>query len=365
MCHRIIFVVVLCACSSEFACAEDPILSPLTRRLQSVLLNASEEEKASEPKVPPSFPVVIWVHESAFQANSDNKVDIVSPVDTVIVGTRAVGAGRTTGTIKVACDPSPDSSAIVVSFTGQTHSKTVGRNGPARIHSQSSTRFTASRKILLSAEEGLQCQKTNLQSKTTLTITDIQPSRGGLRGALIRRVGWRRAAGVQSRAEQEAAANARREIAASFDRALNERVASINKQLEVARMVYSLRRKPSELTVQVRSCEGYLRFALMPKGTKAIADVDLPVPNSSLEVWMHQSELGDPGVQLPEPIAKLANATNSLAANLPAIQTLFRPTIDDGSFGVRSENGWLIASFGRQAISGKSASSYVARKPAN
>jgi hypothetical protein len=170
---------------------------------------------------------------------------------------------------------------------------------------------------------------------------------------------------LHSQAEQEAAAHARQQIVAEFDRALNERVTSVNKQLEMARLVYSLRRKPSELTVQARSCEGYLRFALVPKGTQDVEDVDLPLPKCPLEVWVHQSELGDAGVPLPEPLAKLANVTNPLTANLPAIQTLFKPSLDDATFQIRSEGRWFIASFGRQTTSAQPAKNVVARRTTN
>src|SRR5689334_9694611 len=134
MIHHHFTIALLFVCGCQISLAEDSALSPVTRRLQSVFLNAGEEEQktpAPAPEAQAAFPIVIWVHESAFQVNSNNKVNIVAPVDTMIVGRRAIGTSRTTGTIKVQCVPERDSSSLLVTFTGQTNSKSAGQSAPA------------------------------------------------------------------------------------------------------------------------------------------------------------------------------------------------------------------------------------------
>src|SRR5688572_19983716 len=97
---------------------------------------------AAESPVAPAQLVVVRLTEEWFTSRIDKQIDELSPVDQVILNTRVRGTARTVGKPRVELRPDANNATLQVVLSGTTVSRTVGRNGPAIIHSRSTTAFT-------------------------------------------------------------------------------------------------------------------------------------------------------------------------------------------------------------------------------
>jgi hypothetical protein len=94
-----------------------------------------------------------------------------------VLGTSVRGAVHTRGRVASVLVPDTQMGAIELRFTGTTNSpRMVGTNGPATIHSSSSSNFTA-RKLIRLDELGLHLLPTVAQANTKVSINDVVASR--------------------------------------------------------------------------------------------------------------------------------------------------------------------------------------------
>ena len=75
-------------------------------------------------------------------------MDEVTPVKDVILGTNISGTGRTVGKVDLQLVPTDDKAILDTVLSGKVHSRTVGHNGPATIHSQ--RRYRSSKAVSVS-----------------------------------------------------------------------------------------------------------------------------------------------------------------------------------------------------------------------
>lgn len=108
-----------------------------------------------------------------FMASRANRmVDDIGPVRDVILGTRISGTGHTRGTISLNLIPDNNRAVYELLFSGNVASTTVGRNGPAVIHSLGNTAFTARKRILLDSM-GLSQIDASTQAVTSSKTTGV------------------------------------------------------------------------------------------------------------------------------------------------------------------------------------------------
>jgi len=325
------------------------------------MLDAPKQAQQAEP----SHPLIIRIHEKALASQAGDEVNSTRPVRCVVLGTPASGTSWTSGKARVDTSAANESADFLVTYRGRSFSRTVGVNGPARIHSHSVTDFVLSRRVTFSPLTGFQSKRTTVQSQTRLTLDEVRSTKPGLRGALVRRIGWRRASASQREAEQVVAGQVRRQLLDAFDQQLDQRVAELNRQVEFVRYAQLLFGRSEELDIRVCSTDNCVQLAIGVSG-QAGASLQFPsaLASSPIEVWLHQASLRERSDLLSGPMALLSTG----AKTIPALQTIslaaWQSNAPAGiSIGVR--NGWTVLSFDSPPTSNSRPETRLARRSAN
>lgn len=352
----------LCLLFAGSAVASAQESSPLTRRVRSVLAAFEPRTAAVETT---SHPLVIRIHEKAFADAVGDRVDSVQPVSTVILGTPATGRSRTQGAIHVSARPANQSAGFLVSFRGRSYSQTVGVNGPARIYSRTATDFVVSRQVVFTPLKGFESGPTWVQTRTSMTLDDVQATKPGLRGRIIRRVGWRRASESRPAAERVADGNVRRQLQSAFDRQLDERVADLNRRYAVTRYAKALIGGSGDLDIQVSSSQNCIQLAVGRAGASGRAPaISSRCPDASIEVWLHDNPVGREENGVAEAWAMLATGMKSFSALQSLAMVAGQATGPDGVRARRSSS-WTIVTFDPPAANAQGREIRVARIPTN
>ena len=111
----------------------------LVERRQALELVDSITRQLSQPNL------YVSVAEDFLAAGMNRTIDETTPVRDVILGTRIVGSGRTRGDVTFRLVPNADVAMLEATLEGVNHSKNVGYNGPAIIHSVGTTRLLATK----------------------------------------------------------------------------------------------------------------------------------------------------------------------------------------------------------------------------
>lgn len=349
-CCSIIWVTLLTA-STLFA--EDTVdKSPITKKLQSLFQRANGE-RDNQPQAP-SHPILIRVHEKAFAAAVGERIDNIQRVSSVILGTPISGTCRTCGKIQVNSRSGEDYAAFVVTFRGTANSPTIGVNGPARIYCHTVTNFTVSRQVTFSPQTGFQSEPTVVRAETRMTIDDIQSTRDGVLGRLVRRVAWRRAGDSHAQAERIAGGNMNRGLVRAFEEQLDQRVADLNERLQVARYVNSILGGPKKLDIKVNSSEDCVQLAVGRQGAMG-EEIMFPAdcPASPIEIWVHQSALSEPARALRDSLALVAGKATPAVAAMPMLCLLSWQPEEMTGLSMRWHDDWVVVSIdpaARQAV---------------
>jgi hypothetical protein len=140
-------------------------------------------------------------------------VNEVTPVKDVILGTNITGTGRTVGKVDLKLVPTTDKATLDTVLSGKVHSRTIGRNGPATIHSNGVTEIEGRKRIVID-ERGLASYPATATAKTKTTITGIAAGRSG--SGIVQRIATRRVYEAKPEAEQigsqHAAARVKRRV---------------------------------------------------------------------------------------------------------------------------------------------------------
>jgi hypothetical protein len=358
-----VFLCVVAIAQSSAVLGDEPSRSPLTSQLRSVLSLVTAPAQAT--REPPSHPLIIRVHEKALVSQAGDRVNITRPVSCVVLGTPATGTSWTTGTIRVDTSSAKDTADFLVTFRGQSLSRTIGVNGPARIHSHSVTDFVVSRHVVFCPREGFQSQPTSIQFDLNMTLDDVRATKPGLRGALIRRVGWRRATQSRAAAKQVVSGLVRRELLEAFDRHIDQRVAELNGELQAARYASALFGDSDQLNVRVCSADNCLQIAVGTREAPSSGAFFPASPAASpLEVWLHDGSLQEQSERLAGPLALLSAG----AKTIPAVQTISMAAWQSAApagVKVRSEDGWIVLSFDAPPTNSSPPETRLARRSAN
>lgn len=154
------------------------------------------------------------IGESLIAAGFADPVNDVGPVNDVILGTRICGTAHTVGYLSGEMGNTPHHGAIDILLLGTAYSNTVGRNGPAIIHSTGVTGLAGRKRLVIDAN-GVRAlpAASNAQTSTTINGIDVT-SRFAAR--LVQKIATRRVYESKSQAEaigaQRAAARLNRRM---------------------------------------------------------------------------------------------------------------------------------------------------------
>jgi hypothetical protein len=349
MCRPLTLACLTALLTTASLRAEEGDKPTIVRKVSAALSSAVAPVLAPKVEQPvssevPSHPVLIRVDSKAFSNAGENHIDTVRPVKCVIVGTPVTGKSHTVGDIQVQTGSTENNAVFLISFNGRTHTRTSGLNGPAQIHSHTDTNFTVWRRVTMSPLEGFKSEQTWYRGNTNMVLDDIQATKPGLRGAIVRRVAWRRAGQSQAQAQWEASRNVKRDVCNSFDIELDHRVAELNKQVNFARYLAGVFGDTRDFDVRANCSGECVQFAVGPASVRE-KKVAFPeqCPEAPIEIWVHSTAIAKQTKGLSQLVSALATATTPVAATLPMLQSMAWSE-DAGPITMRMEKDWIVLS---------------------
>ena len=181
---------------------------------------------------PPPRQIVVRLSGELLAPLIERPIDEVQAVDEEILDARAIGQAHVNGQPRLTLADDPAAAAFRVTVTGTIVSRTVGRKGPVQIHSQSETRFTATKRVVFEPGRGFVGEPADITAETTSQTNAIKPDRGGVVGRVIERRAWARVTESREQVNQIVQARAEAKIRESFDRLLDARLARLNRRVD-------------------------------------------------------------------------------------------------------------------------------------
>ena len=218
----------------------------------TALFGQTEGAILANSSTQPAYPLVIRIDRTALAPLEAKSVDYRRGVDRVVLGTHAVGESRTQGAVSVVIVPNSKAASFDLSFRGRVHASTAGTNGPALIYNHTDTDFLCTRRISFDPRQGFVSGVSTINADTRLVYDGFGSTRGGLGRRLISRIAQRRAGNSQEEARQIAARDTAHELQQGFDKQLDARLATMNKNANVAGLVKLLMAEGSSLQVSAR-----------------------------------------------------------------------------------------------------------------
>ncbi|HUE74205.1 MAG TPA: hypothetical protein VMP01_25215 [Pirellulaceae bacterium] len=365
---RVLLVLVIASCAAPIAIAEDGLPEVAPRQDTSRPITDLFENLRAEPlsaTEPAAHKVVVRFSEDLFTSLVHRDIDEQSPVQEVILGTPVAGQARTLAQPRVNLIPHSSQAALEVVMEGTTVSRTTGRNGPAIIHSRSTTQFRAVKQVHFSPQKGFYALPATIELNTQLVTESIGSTRGGLLGRLVRRRASRE---VQEKRPQTLAivqGKAARRIAAVLDEQVNEGLARLNRRKEVRGILLAL--LPGNSSPQYACCstEHYVQIAAS-LGPGADRPIILPAADyltSPVQVWIHRSVLRP---QIPAILSRLGGGPLDMSGlvsfsqaapvaflGAELIKTAATNAYKSSPFDVETIADWMVVEFGKQPPSGR------------
>jgi hypothetical protein len=245
-----------------------------------------------EPEAGAPRRIVVRLTSEAFAPLVDRDVDETRPVQDVILGTRVGGQSRTAGKPGLSLTPDKNAASFVLTLKGTTVSRTVGYNGPAVIRSRSDTNFTATKRVVFQAGQGFVAEPTRVDAQTRITTEGIGSTRPGLRGRIVRRRAAPQVAASRPAAEEIVRQKAMRRVSAAFDRQLEDRLARLNRALDMREVIAFVLRGETEPRYSFCTVDGCVQIVASTGDDDAAEAVQLPRHErqpAPVEVWVHQS----------------------------------------------------------------------------
>ncbi len=243
-------------------------------------------------------------------------IDKHSEVDRCVLGTRALGTAHTAGQADVDPKPNKDDASFQITVTGESRSKTVGRNGPAIIHSRSVTKWEVKKNVHF--DEGkFYTQPGTIESKTKLIPTGIDATVPGLRRRLVKRIAKKRLQEQRCQAERITEGKTRERVLHQVDKAIDERIDRLNARIQSRPILNRILPMLDSRAVDVYTSENCIHLAFMGnnEATAVICPLNRLEPTES-ELWIHASSLGLPILELPSLIELPGAADKWLNDNL-------------------------------------------------
>jgi hypothetical protein len=213
------------------------------------------------------------------------------------MGTHSTGESLTTGNVVV--EMIPDSQAenpvFLVRLTGTIQCKTVGRNGPAIIHSRTNSNFICERAIRFNGESGFVPLASKVTANPRIQFDNFLSDRGGLRGRIISRAASRRAEESRAQVTQIVRSIQEEELKKIFDSQLSENIASLNRKLQLARLLGPLLGQRTQLRMAAVAAPEGLKIGFAPANTTSPLP-ELPqetLDDRPIEVWLRVNSIAE------------------------------------------------------------------------
>jgi hypothetical protein len=210
-------------------------------------------------------------------------IDKQVEVRDVVLGIVQRGHAHVAATARLELIEDDDHAVFEFVLTGKAESRTTGDAPPARIHSRTTTKFTARKKLVLD-EEGLHALPATCRSEAHSTIEGVSSSLPGLRGRLSRRVAWRRAQAQRAQAERISAQHSERTICSNFDADVAREVQTANAWLAEHLRSSLAARNRAKVQPQFKTSSDHLRVIGLTADLAELAAVGSTLEMSDIAV---------------------------------------------------------------------------------
>lgn len=302
----------------------------------------AEEPAPKDDFAPVAGPrVVVRLTSALFEPIVDKNIDKTTPVVDVVLGTPVRGTSRTIGRPQLSLVDDDRRAAFVVTLTGTTTSHTTGQKGPAIVRTRADSSFTATKRVAFVAGSGFQSEPAQITVNTRVQNQGIEPTRRGVFGVIgraIERRGQEQFAAQRAQVTAIARQRAEARITRAFDQVLNDRLAELNRNVGVRQAMIALAGFGGDTVYTCRTCNDCVEIAMTLRGGPTT--VELPIVKHKLapvQIWMHQSLLGQDGAAALKQFDQLREGGSFAARALDALPPLLKP--DLGLLQKQAEKG--------------------------
>ena len=310
---------------------------------------------------PAEHQVVLRLSEELFTSLIDREVDHQGPVQEIILGTFVTGQARTVASPRIDVIPSDSQASFDVVMEGTTTTQTVGRNGPAVIHSRGITRFRAAKQVRFSPEKGFYAEPATVAANTQIVTDGVSSDRGRLVNRVIQRRAWRE---IEARRPQTLAIvqeKAKRRVAEVLDHKVDEGLAELNRRHDLRQLAMaSLISDDRQPQLACCSTEHCIQLAAA-RGSTDKREIRLPTADyltSPVQLWVHRSVVRS---QIPDVLSRLAGDAEAFSSLIALRQ--FAPAAAFGAQVVQAAaaggqhspvqiatvDEWLVFEIGKEA----------------
>ncbi|KAA5542768.1 hypothetical protein FYK55_14710 [Roseiconus nitratireducens] len=240
--------------------------------------------------------MVLRISEDLLQKIFARDIDRQTPVDRCILGTHSRGTAVTTGHADVETKHDIDDGVFQIQVRGTTRSRTVGRNGPAIIHSQAVVNWTVAKVIRFDQGQFI-TRPGSIRSDTTLNLIRVDSSLPGLRGALVRRIANKRYCQQKPTATAIVDRLTRQQILDHINHSLDERIEKLNHRIQSRPFLSYLLNSLDSPTLHLSTSENCLRLAFLDDREDAPSCPLEQLDPSDTELWIHASLFGLPDLK--------------------------------------------------------------------
>lgn len=281
----------------------------------------AQRSDAQEAIVTPDLPapqlrgqMVMRISEELLERLFARDIDKHTTVDRWVLGTHARGKAHTVGHADVDTEDSNDEAAFRVVIKGASHSRTVGHNGPAIIHTRTATHWEVVKQVRFDGERFTTSPGT-ISSNTKLTPMGVDSTLPGLRGRLVRRVGSRRVCECKSTAERINQKQTSEKILSQVDEIVDSRVEQLNQRIYTRPILKHLLPMLESPVVELSTNNKciHIAFAGGDSQLATVCPLDRLDP-SETELWIYLPLLGLPDAVLPD---SMDNALDWLKQLMP------------------------------------------------
>jgi hypothetical protein len=225
----------------------------------------------------------------------ERKVNRSEPITDLILGTRIRGMGDTSGYVRIDVVPNPHRAVIDALFNGTTYSRTVGRNGPATIHSAGQTVFQVRKRLYLDPD-GLKTVPATAAARTRTRTLGVSAGRGGLFAGIANRIAANRVAQNKPRSEAIGADHAEDRLIRRMEREANPDLAQANQDFynDIRYPLLEQGQYPADL--KIRSNDYYVYGEGTQSNRWQLAAADVPAALkavSDMGAYLHQTTINN------------------------------------------------------------------------
>lgn len=200
-------------------------ISWLARSEQAPSLVLALQERYERP----NFQIQLSQH--FLEQGINRPIDEVGPVRDLILGTTIRGTGRTIGAIDFSMLPAEDRLVARLDMSAVNHSRALGFNGPATVHSTGYAELAAS-KVLYFDGDRLQTAPAEAVATARSKLHRIDVKVPFFLKKLVQKIAWKKAYEQKGLAERIASRHATTRLQTEFDKQFSEKVVEFNHRYE-------------------------------------------------------------------------------------------------------------------------------------